>query len=156
MRHALAGSLILLLLLGLIAAPTKKHEIFPFFCWFLFPKTPGTEDNYELIITSYDGKPLEQPQSFMRSPLVRGRGQESSTNAHRIIEALGKAIVSGHKEDIETHNQMITGNYFSKPVSYIIKKKIYDPIQYRRTGNAEESIIATFPSGHHSNSAPAP
>jgi len=144
MRLALTGFLLSIFIFGILAAPTKKHEIFPYFCWFLFSQTPGIEDNYELIIIAFDGKPLEPPQSFMTSPVVSGRGAESSTNAHRIIEALGKAILKGHPDRIQEHRSMVEGNYFNKPVSYRIKKKIYDPIQYRRTGKAEESIIATF------------
>ncbi len=143
-RHALAGFLLSLLVLGILAAPTKKHEVFPFFCWFLFSQTPGIEDNYELIIIAHNGQTLDHPQSFMTSPLVDGKGQESSTNAHRIIEALGKAIIANDQAAITTQRAMIEGNYFNQPVSYQIKKKIYDPIQYRRTGKAEESVIATF------------
>lgn len=143
-RHALTGFLLSIVVLGLIAAPTKKHEIFPYFCWFLFSQTPGIEDNYELVILAYDGKKVV-PQSFMTSSLVTGRGAESSTNSHRIIEALGKAVLAGDLTAIQDHRAMIEGNYFNKPVTYLIKKKVYDPIQYRRTGKAEESVIATFP-----------
>lgn len=144
LRYTLAGFLLSLFLLGLVAAPTPKHEIFPYFCWFLFAQTPGTEDNFELLITAYDGQVLEQPQSFMGSPLVFNPGAESSTNAHRIIEALGKAVITTNPDAIQKHRSMIEGNYFTKPVSYQIKKKVYDPVQYRRTGKADISVIAIF------------
>jgi len=146
-RYALTGFLLSIFIFGLLAAPTKKHEIFPYFCWFLFSQTPGTEDNYELVITAYAGDVLDHPQSFMSSPLVTGKGAESSTNAHRIIEALGKAIVSRNLDAIQNHRAMVEGNYFKKPVSYQIHKKVYDPIQYRRTGKAEVSTIAAFHPG---------
>lgn len=149
-RDSLAFFLLSILVFGILAAPTPKHEIFPYFCWFLFSQTPGTEDNFELVITAYDGKVLEQTQSFMTSPLVSGKGQESSTNAHRIIEALGKAIIAGDPAAIRESRAMVEGNYFTKPVSYQIRKKVYDPIQYRRTGKADVSIIATF----HPNQPP--
>ncbi|MEM1158627.1 MAG: hypothetical protein AAF649_08985 [Verrucomicrobiota bacterium] len=147
MRYALTGFLLSILVFGLLAAPTPKHEIFPYFCWFLFAQTPGTEDNFELVITAFDGQALGQTQSFMTSPLVTNRGAESSTNAHRIIEALGQAVISGDRIAIKKHRVMLEGNYFDKPVSYLIQKKIYDPIQYRRTGKADISLIATFHDG---------
>jgi hypothetical protein len=151
-RNLCAGFLLSLFVLGIAAAPTPKHEVFPFFCWFLFALTPGIEDNYELIITEYDGQAVTPPQSFMTSSLVTGRGAESSSNAHRIIEALGQAVVAGDADAIQAHRHMLEGNYFSKPVTYQIKKKIYDPLKYRRTGLAEESVIAIFPDGQPATS----
>ncbi|MEM6821413.1 MAG: hypothetical protein AAF558_05675 [Verrucomicrobiota bacterium] len=128
--------------IGLIAAPTKKHEIFPFFCWFLFSKTPETTINHVIVLTHFDGKPIIPPQPFMESPLIERF--EAGTNAHRVIQALGTAIENQDQKEMIRHRNMIEESYFKGPTTYEVRKRIYDPLTYYKKRTSEELILGIF------------
>ena len=138
-RHFLTGCVACVFIFGILSAPTPKHEVFPFFCWFLFSITPGPGIHYSIEITHQENEPLSPSQPFQKSPLVQFF--ESSTNADRIIQNLGRAIEDGNEEEIERFRDLLENNYFRSPVRYRVLKNKRDPLQYQRTGISETSVL---------------
>lgn len=127
---------------GILSAPTPKHEIFPFFCWFLFSITPGPGVDYGIEITHRGDEPLTPPQKFHKSSLVQGF--ESSTNADRIIQNLGEAIESDDLENVKRFRHLLENNYFRESVRYRVLRQVRDPLLYQQTGEAEKNVLKNY------------
>jgi hypothetical protein len=102
-------------LLGVASIPTPRHEIFPFFCWFLFPITPNVEPRYGLVVRqngAHDVEPVRYEQA------VGTVAQPHSMDAHVAIQALGRAVRLGDAGATVRLRRTLEGNFLSAPCRY--------------------------------------
>lgn len=125
----LAGFLVLTFVLGLLSIPTPKHEIFPFFSWFLFSEVPNTQDIYYLVAHKADGTRLETHRKSDQNPGLFRRNE--AIKAGRVIR---KAAISHEKGDTKSFGNavaLLEDRYLRRSiVRYEIWKRHEDPLTY--------------------------
>jgi hypothetical protein len=117
----------LYVLLGLATIPAPRHEVFPFFCWFLFPVTPNEVTRYQLELSIASGTPLRKPTAIQSTELA-GKVRHSM-DLQVAVQAFGDALVHGHNRRAETLRRRIEANFLPTPCAYRVKQVQYDPIE---------------------------
>lgn len=115
--------------LGVCAAANDKHEVFPFFSWFLFPITPAQVTRYELT-TSAAPTRLAEVLSMDREV---------------IVQKLGKALAAHDVERIFELRQRLERNFLNGPCSYAVTRRTYDPVAaWLGTDTGVSQVIAEY------------
>lgn len=116
-------------LLGLCASANRQYEVFPFFCWFLFPITPSHVTRYELT-------PI---------PMLSALGRLHPTDLHVLIQDLGAAL---DRNDVATTTALrlrLERNFLVCPSHFAVTRTEYDPLARWATGTSDSSrALAEF------------
>ena len=116
----------LYVVLGFLSIFTRGYEVFPFFCWFLFPLTPNTVQRYGLELQQHSGVPLAEATLYEWWP---GSGEaRNSMDLQVAVQDLGQAIVGDDRPRIDELRRRIEGNFMSAPCAYSVVRESYDPL----------------------------
>ena len=122
----LALFLMLYLALGFSSLATPRQEIFPFYSWFLFAKTPGQAEKYALILISAKGELLAHETLFEEAgSLVR---RAHSITAQRVIQNLGQAIEAKDAANILMYRNKLEERYLYPLTDYQVMRVRYNPL----------------------------
>ncbi len=130
-------------LVALAVIPTRRHEVIPFFCWFLFPITPNVEERYQLWITQNAGRRLPQATAFERAAAFVG--QPHSMDAYVGIQTMGKAFRQHDGTMFERARQTVEANFLQAPCGYQLVYLRQDAYEIWHGGLPEtRRILASF------------
>ena len=135
-RKLCTGFVILYFAIGILAAPLPRHEIFPFFSWFLFPLTPSEEVSYALKVHKNQG--AEISADGWNQGLIPFKG-ENNIDLHYMCQRLGKAYENQNYEEEEAVLNLLEKHYIRAPYIFDLVKIKYHPVKRWKTG-AEETI----------------
>ncbi|MEO1337745.1 MAG: hypothetical protein AAFV29_19025, partial [Myxococcota bacterium] len=131
-------------ILGLIATMAPGFEIFPFFCWFLFPVTPNVETRYELVVSTMAGRALPAPMEYQSLDLV---DDPMAMDLWIAVQDLGKAIAREDKARVDVLRSRIELNFIPAPNRYRIERVTFDPLERWRDGTVQQRApVASFTS----------
>jgi hypothetical protein len=122
-------------LAGLAATMAPGFEVFPFFCWFLFPVTPTLEQRYALEVHELGGREVRPPTWFQRLDLVE---DPFAMDAWTSIQALGRAVRAGDDVEVNRLRRRLEANFLPAPSRYGLVELTFDPLQRFRTGTVQE------------------
>lgn len=119
--------------LALLAIPTRRHEIFPFFCWFLFPLTPNVEVHFVLRVREAAGTPLPHAPPYAEAgPWVK---EPHSMDAYVAIQTLGNAITRHDSASAGRAWRLLSGNFIAAPCDAELLRVTADPLELWRGGS---------------------
>ena len=131
-------------LLGLLATMAPGFEIFPFFCWFLFPVTPNVETRYELMVSEIGGRRLPAVTEYQSMDLVE---DPMAMDLWIAVQALGRAEADDDRDQIKTLRARIELNFLPAPNRYRLDRVTFDPIERWRDGTVRaRAPVATYSS----------
>lgn len=130
------------IILGLAAAAVPGFEVFPFFCWFLFPVVPGNEYRYELMIEKHPLVNVEQRINYQELGWVK---DPMAMDLWLATRRLGYALNSGDDRLATKTRSLIEGNFICAPTQYAIDRVQFDPLDRWHTHTVQErKTLATF------------
>ena len=138
-RKLLTGFIFLYFIIGLAATPLPRHEIFPFFCWFLFPLTPGEETSYAFRVHRNQGQQYDASQH--NQGLIPFKGQTNHIDVHYLARRIGRAIEKNDKKDLEDALTILENQYLSAPYSVELVRIHYHPVKRWKEGKEEINVI---------------
>jgi hypothetical protein len=121
------GGFLVYLALAVLAIPTRRHEVFPFFCWFLFPVTPNVQQQFVLRLREVDGTPLPSTPTY--SQAGDWVTEPQSMDAYVAIQALGAAVTANDDSDVSRAWQTLCGNFLPGPSEVELLRVTQDPLQ---------------------------
>jgi hypothetical protein len=128
--------------LGLSAIAAPGYEVFPFFCWFLFPVTPNQVHRYALELEQQDGRRLQPPVTYEALHTL-GR-QRNSMDLQVAVQAFGDAVSTGQTTRRSELRSLIEANFLTAPCAYRLVSVSYDPMQRWRGVEIERKSLGTF------------
>ncbi|MBX2812396.1 MAG: hypothetical protein KTR25_11325 [Myxococcales bacterium] len=129
-------------LLGLAATLAPGFEVFPFFCWFLFPIVPGNEPRYELMVDTLQDKVFSPRVNFQKLNNIK---DPMAMDLWLATQRLGKAIEIQQPEIIHRTRRLIETNFLCTGSKYTIDRVIFDPIDRWKHNKVSERVsLATF------------
>lgn len=139
LKRRLAGFLVLTFVLGLATIPTPKHEIFPFFCWFLFSEVPNTQDIYYIVVINDDGTRTETHRKFDKNS---GIFKDEAIKAGRVIRRAGSSYEKNDQRMFERMVNLLENRYLRRSiVEYEIWKRHEDPMVYWYKPQTEGRLV---------------
>jgi len=115
----------------LAAAWPPKHEVFPFFCWFLFPIAPGLEERYAVEVREVGGRPLSEPRWLEELGILE---DPWAMDAHWTVQALGRAVDAGDEEAVAALRTRLEANFLPTPATYNVTRVRFDVLERWHTG----------------------
>jgi hypothetical protein len=112
---------------GLAAIAAPGYEVFPFFCWFLFPVTPNHVERYGLQLQEHAGKQLGIPIAYESLRALGAR--RNSMDLQMAVQALGHAVTEGDLARVDELRRRIEGNFLDAPCSYGVVLASYEPME---------------------------
>lgn len=144
LRRVLPGALWAYLVAGFLAAAAPGFEVFPFFCWFLFPVTPNVETRYELMVERLGERRWSEPVRYQSLDLVE---DPHAMDLWFSVQALGDALEAGEGATVADVRRRLELNFLPSPSRWGVDRVRFDPLERHRTGEVEERArIATFTS----------
>lgn len=144
LRRALPGALWVYLVAGFMAAAAPGFEVFPFFCWFLFPVTPNVEERYELTVERLGDQTWTEPVSYQSLDLVE---DPHAMDLWFSTQALGDAIQANDLKRVSEIRRRLEANFLPAPSRYGVDRVRFDPLERYRTGEVRQrQRLATFTS----------
>lgn len=144
----LLGGLLSYMIAGFLTfniSQKKSNEIFPIFSWFLFAEVPQKNHvRYTLRIYQADDRVLPQPLLFSESEAFTN---PKSVSANKLIQDLGKAVVSQKSSEITRIRQLLEENQIHRIQRYELIKMTYDPVERFKTGKMDVESICFFERG---------
>lgn len=132
-------------LLGLLALPTQKHEILPFFCWFLFPVVQTRVERYGVELLQFDGSAIV-PVWVERSALLGN--DRTSMDLQVLIAALGAAVANNDTSRATELRRRLEANFLRLPCAYRLKLRRYDVLErFRGAAEPPSAHLASFTCG---------
>lgn len=127
---------------AMLASAAPGFEVFPFFCWFLFPVTPTVETRYELEVERLAGQALAQPTPFRRLHLV---AEPHAMDAWTAVQALGRAVRSNDQTELARLRRRLEANFLPGPSRYRVVEVVFDPMErWRGEADRRRTVLATF------------
>lgn len=143
LHRLIPGLLVGYLVLALLAIPTRRHEVFPFFCWFLFPITPNVETRFQIIVRENDGEDLDPAVPYEHA--LDSVRRPHSMDAHVAMQALGRAVESDRRGEQERARAVLEGNFLNEPCRYDLVEIKLDPYrQWRQRASPARREVASF------------
>ena len=140
------------LALAIAATAAPGFEVFPFFCWFLFPVTPNVEARYELVVSQIGGRPIQPPREYQTMDLVE---DPMAMDLWIATQDLGRAAVAGDAARVQALRQRIELNFIPAPNRYALERVTYDPLERWRDGTVRDrQTVAEYSSTVGSTSIP--
>lgn len=131
-------------LAGLLAAAAPGFEVFPFFCWFLFPIVPGAEPRFELVVHAHGGETLSPPQDIQQLDLLE---DPMAMDLWLLTQRLGRAAQADDINEIERTRTLIEANFVCAPSRYTVDEVRFDPLERYATGKVRaRTVVAHFQS----------
>jgi hypothetical protein len=144
LRRALPGALWAYLVAGFLAATAPGFEVFPFFCWFLFPVTPNVESRHELMVERLGGRTWDEPVSYQSLDLV---DDPYAMDLWTTVQALGAAVEAADDAEVARLRRRLEANFLPAPSRWGVDRVTFDPLVRYRAGTIEDRArIATFTS----------
>ena len=141
-------------LAGLLAAAAPGYEVFPVFCWFLFPIVPGAEPRFELVVETIGGEAVEPPVDIQTLGRVK---DPMAMDLWLATQRLGKALLTADRREIERVRTLIEANFVCAPSRYRVDEVRFDPLVRYRTGEVEgRRVLARFRSQDGCERSPWP
>jgi hypothetical protein len=109
--------------LGLCAGANQKHEVFPFFSWFLFPLTPNRVTQYELA----------------PPPTLTNLGRTHQMDLHVLEQELGSALERRDTVATPTLLRRLERNFLVCPSHFAVVRTDYEPRTRWTTGAVHSS-----------------
>lgn len=132
------------LVLGFCAAAAPGFEVFPFFCWFLFPITPNVEERFALSVHEIGGRRFEEPVEFQSLDVIE---DPHAMDVWFSVQALGQAVVDDNAREAERIRRRLEANFIPSPSRYTVDQVTYDPIERWRQGTVRSrTTLAVFTS----------
>ncbi|MEM1023976.1 MAG: hypothetical protein AAGD10_00035 [Myxococcota bacterium] len=129
-------------LAGMLASAAPGFEVFPFFCWFLFPITPTVETRYELQVEALAGEALDEPTPFRRLHLV---AEPHAMDAWTAIQALGRALEAQDEAEVRRLRRRLEDGFLPGPSRYAVMRVIFDPVErWRGAPDRHRRRLARF------------
>ncbi|MEO1234488.1 MAG: hypothetical protein AAFZ18_36910 [Myxococcota bacterium] len=116
---------------GLLAAAAPGFEVFPFFCWFLFPIVPGAEPRYELVVSEHAGTAVTPPADVQTLDVVR---DPMAMDLWLATQRLGVALAKDDSAAVSRERRLIEANFVCAPSRYRIDRVLFDPLARYRSG----------------------
>lgn len=134
------------------ATSAPGYEVFPFFCWFLFPVAPNQVERYALLVEELAGRPVDPPRSFQKMHLV---AEPHAMDAWTSVQALGRAVEAQDEARIRMLRTRIEMNFLPPPSRVVLVKRRFDPLVRYKTGRIDaETRLAVFTSSHGCSEIP--
>jgi hypothetical protein len=144
LRRLLPVALWTYIALGFAAAAAPGFEVFPFFCWFLFPLTPNVETRYELMVERMGDEAWADPVNYQELDRVE---DPHAMDLWVAVQALGAAIERDDEDAVPRARRMLEANFIPGPSRYGVDRVRFDPLVRFRTDEIEDRArIATFTS----------
>jgi len=132
------------LVAGFLAAAAPGFEVFPFFCWFLFPVTPNVEERFELQVEQLGDRKWSEPQSYQALHLVE---DPFAMDLWVSVQALGRALEAGDESRVAAIRRRLEANFLPAPSRWGVDRVRFDPLERYRRGVVEDRVrVATFTS----------
>ena len=133
---------VIYVILGLAAAAAPGFEVFPFFCWFLFPVVPGHEAKYELIVTEVEGDIIHPPTNYQKLDRIK---DPMAMDLWLATQRIGHAIDHDNSNAALRTRALIEANFLCGPSQYHIDRVYYDPlVRWREGRDQSRETIATY------------
>ena len=141
MRRRLPQLGALYVVLGLLATMAPGFEVFPFFCWFLFPVTPNIETRYELVVSEIGGRSLTPPAEYQSMDLVE---DPMAMDLWIAVQDLGRAEENDDTDAVGRLRRRIELNFIPAPNRYRLDRVTFDPLERWRdeTVRKRETVAA--------------
>lgn len=140
-------------LLGALAAVAAPgFEVFPVFCWFLFPVVPGYEARYELTVTEAGGVRPDAPTDIQQ---LDEFDDPKAMDLWVVTQRLGKAVARKDEAGVAAARRLLEGSYLCAPSRYAMTELHFDPVERWRSGAVQSSrILASFSSTEGCETSP--
>lgn len=125
---------------GILRFARDTGEVFPVFSWSMFCYVPNTVTDYAVEILELNGEPQQPPLPFHEARgLLTGAGV---VDANYVIEVMGKALDRGDAIEMSSSRELFERHYLrgsEAPVHYRVIRRVYLPLEYRRSRTLIES-----------------
>ena len=111
---------------GVMALPLPRHEVFPFFSWFLFPLTPSEQMIYGFRVYENDGK--NSSGEILNKGLFAFKG-ENNIDIHYLCQRIGNSIKTENREELQLCIQILEAHYVKSPFHLELVKQNYHPVR---------------------------
>lgn len=126
----------------LAAARPPTYEVFPFFCWFLFPIAPNVEERYALRVAELGGARVVPPTWLEELDVL---DDPWAMDAHWTIQALGRAVEAGRSDDVRTLRRRLEAHFLPTPARYELVRIRFEVLERWREGRLRQTIpVARF------------
>lgn len=140
LQRSLAAAVALYVVAGLAAtALPPKYEVFPFFCWFLFPVSPTVESRWALRVEQVGGVTLPEARWYEELGVTR---DPWAMDAYLTIQALGRAVEAGDAVAEATARRRLEANFLPTPTRYSLVRIRFEVLERWRDGTLRESRVA--------------
>jgi hypothetical protein len=134
--------------LSLLALPTQKHEVMPFFCWFLFPIVQTHVQRWGVELSQFDGVAVSEPGWVEQSSLLGN--DRNSMDLQVLIQALGAAAHAKDTARVAELRRRLEANFLSGPCAYRLRLRHYDVLgRFRGAAEPQSLLVASFTCGHY-------
>lgn len=146
LRRVAVALLVVEFVVGMGGYLTPRQEIFPFASWFLFLLVPGHTSDYDLILRSIDGNPLDPPRPYSQLPgLVI---TPHSVVIYQIVQQLGDAETHRDIARSQRLRRQIDAQFALPRVRYDLVRNTYQPVERWETGRVRtRETLRSFLSG---------
>jgi hypothetical protein len=138
-------------LFGTILGLAGRHEIFPFYSWFLFAQVPGPTTRYTILLYSLgEGRPLGEPLRLEQAGPDQVPRPHSVAAAH-LVQELGRAWRRGDQQELWRLRRVLESTYLPPSCRYALVRFQNDPLEQWRgqQRSTDEEVVATFQYGVH-------
>lgn len=134
-----AAVLAFVLTVGLGGTLTPSREIFPFASWFLFSLVPDRRNEYDVLLSVVDNKPMEPGRPFRQADnLVH---HPHSIVIHEIIQQFGVAEATHNAKASRTLRRQIEGEFDPAISRYDLVRVTYKPVERWKTGRVQDTVV---------------
>ena len=125
---------------------TPSREIFPFASWFLFLLVPYHTEDYDLILHSNDGNPIEPPQPYTRVEWLVLNAH--SIVSYNLVQQLGDAVARRDEARVRRLRRQLDALFTQPRVGYDLVRNTYQPVERYETGRVRtRHTVRSFTSG---------
>ena len=137
--------LILYALIGYYSQFSKEGEVYPFFSWQLFTRTPNLiETFYSIRITEANGKKIDSPQPYLPNDAILS-SQIQPTEYWILFQFLGRAHQSNDEVGINKYSSLLNKSFTSRHVRYELVSVTRDNIDYWKNHRyIDIKLLATY------------
>lgn len=114
-------------------------QLYPFFSWFLFARTPNQVTDYAVRLMEVQGRKLDPPPFIQDADHLAP--DVHSIKLHDIVQKLGMALERKDRESARHASRMLERNFLTGATRYQVVKVTYNPLNRWQTGAFEEHSL---------------
>ena len=146
LRAVAVAFLVVEFVVGMGGFLTPRREIFPFASWFLFLLVPHDTSDYDLILRTNDGNPIDPPQPYSQASWLVSAPHSILT--YNLVQQLGDAETRRDAARSRRLRRQLEALFTQPRVQYDLVRDTSRPVERYETGQVRtRQTLRSFTSG---------